>query len=142
MTQKTTNLNHEIIEFYDKFSAWEHKVVKGKAFSLAQIHTIEVLGAHGPMRMKALSDKLGITTGTLTVQVDKLVAADIIARQPHETDRRSIVVTLTKTGESLYQEHNDLHLEMMQQITKDLSAEQKALLLECLASMNRNFEAL
>lgn len=134
-----TTLNHEIIEFYDKFSAWEHDIVKGKSFSLAQIHTVEVLGAHGKMRMKALSDKLGITTGTLTVQVDKLVATNIIERHPHETDRRSIVVELTELGKDLYHEHNNLHLALTQKITQNLSSEQKELLLACFTSMNGNF---
>ncbi|MBD1577500.1 MarR family transcriptional regulator [Vibrio sp. S11_S32] len=132
-------LNHQIIEFYDKLSAWEHDIVRGKSFTLAQIHTVEVLGAHGTMRMKALSDKLGITTGTLTVQVDKLVAANIIERHPHQTDRRSIVVGLTPLGYTLYNEHNDLHLALTQRISAELSTEQKDMLLACFSAMNEKF---
>ncbi|MGR5457310.1 MarR family winged helix-turn-helix transcriptional regulator, partial [Vibrio alfacsensis] len=79
-----------------KMSSWEQSVVKETGYSLAQVHTIEVLGIHGAMRMKELADKLGITTGTLTVQVDKLVAANLMERLPHPNDRRAIVVALTQ----------------------------------------------
>ena len=132
-------LNHSIIEFYDRFSSWEQSVVKDKSLSLAQTHTIEVLGSHGAMRMKELADRLGITTGTLTVQVDKLVNAGFIERHPHETDRRSILVSLSESGESLYREHNDLHLTLTQDITAHLDNNERAVLLKCLAKMNREF---
>ncbi|MFT6924572.1 MAG: DNA-binding MarR family transcriptional regulator [Psychromonas sp.] len=132
-------LNHSIIEFYDKFSSWEQSVVRDKHFSLAQTHTIEVLGSHGAMRMKELASRLGITTGTLTVQVDKLVNAGFIERRPHHSDRRSILVDLTDTGQSFYREHDDLHLTLTQDITANLDENERAILLKCLLKMNTEF---
>ncbi|WP_028865428.1 MarR family winged helix-turn-helix transcriptional regulator [Psychromonas aquimarina] len=132
-------LNHSIIEFYDKLSSWEHAVVREKNFSLAQIHTIEVLGSHGAMRMKELADRLGITTGTLTVQIDKLVNAGFIARRPHESDRRSILVDLTDSGRHLYREHDDLHLALTQDITANLNKDERRILQLCLSKMNNEF---
>lgn len=132
-------LNHSIIEFYDKFSSWEQSVVRDKHFSLAQTHTIEVLGSHGAMRMKELASRLGITTGTLTVQVDKLVNAGFIERRPHQSDRRSILVDLTDTGQRFYREHDDLHLTLTQDITANLDENERAILLKCLLKMNTEF---
>ena len=132
-------LNHAIIEFYDKLSSWEHSVVKGKGLTLAQTHTIEVIGAHGPMRMKELADKLGITMGTLTVQVDKLVKIKVIERRPHESDRRSILVDLTELGSQLYREHDQLHLELSKDITSTLKDSELETLLKCFKSMNQQF---
>ncbi|WP_019616501.1 MarR family winged helix-turn-helix transcriptional regulator [Psychromonas ossibalaenae] len=132
-------LNHSIIEFYDKLSSWEHAVVREQNISLAQVHTIEVLGSHGAMRMKELADRLGITTGTLTVQIDKLVNAGFIARRPHESDRRSILVDLTDSGRHLYREHDDLHLALTQDITANLDKDQRKILQLCLSKMNNEF---
>ncbi len=132
-------LNHCIIEFYDKLSSWEQSVVRDKHLSLAQTHTIEVLGSHGAMRMKELASRLGITTGTLTVQVDKLVNAGFIQRRPHHSDRRSILVELTDDGQSLYREHDDLHLSLTEEITANLDDNERAILLQCLAKMNAEF---
>lgn len=132
-------LNHAIIEFYDKLSSWEQSVVKDKHFSLAQTHTMEVLGSHGSMRMKELANRLGITTGTLTVQVDKLVKAGFIARRAHHSDRRSILVELTEQGQAFYREHDDLHLALTEDISAKLDDNERATLLKCLVKMNAEF---
>ncbi|MGS0730310.1 MarR family winged helix-turn-helix transcriptional regulator, partial [Shewanella sp. 0m-11] len=52
MNNQDDNLNHAMIEFYEKLSSWEMAVVKDKGFSLPQVHTVEILGLNGPMRMK------------------------------------------------------------------------------------------
>ncbi len=132
-------LNRLLTEFYDKMSSWEQSVVKETGYSLAQIHTIEVLGSHGAMRMKELAEKLGITTGTLTVQIDKLVRAELIERMPSENDRRAIVVGLTAQGLNLHRQHNQLHLELVNELTQELSSEQPAQLIGCLEKMIRAF---
>ncbi|MEH6529780.1 MAG: MarR family transcriptional regulator [Photobacterium frigidiphilum] len=132
-------LNHTIIEFYEKLSSWEQSVVRGKGFSLPQIHIVEILGAHGAMRMKELADKIGVTTGTLTVQVDKMVQAELIQRRPHESDRRSILVDLTEKGVEMYQEHDHLHLSLTQDITAKLDDTERKNLLVYLTKMNQEF---
>ncbi|MGI9896400.1 MarR family winged helix-turn-helix transcriptional regulator [Vibrio natriegens] len=132
-------LNQMLTEFYDKMSSWEQSVVKETGYSLAQVHTIEVLGGHGALRMKELAEKLGITTGTLTVQVDKLVNANLIERCPHPEDRRAIVVTLTPEGELIHRHHNQLHLDLVRDLTRHIEPEQQAVFLACLERMNREF---
>lgn len=133
------SLNQLLTEFYDKMSSWEQSVVKETGYSLAQVHTIEVLGIHGAMRMKELADKLGITTGTLTVQVDKLVAVNLIERLPHPTDRRAIVVALTEEGLRIHRHHNQLHLDLVRDLTRHINSEQEAMLIACLTKMNQEF---
>jgi len=132
-------LNQLLTEFYDKMSSWEQAVVKETNYSLAQVHTIEVLGMHGALRMKELAEKLGITTGTLTVQVDKLVNANLIQRCAHPNDRRAIVVQLTEQGEVIHHQHNQLHLELVKDLTRNLDPKQRELLIHCLSKMNREF---
>lgn len=132
-------LNQLLVEFYDKLSSWEHSVVKETGYSLAQIHTIEVLGSYGPMRMKELAEKLGITTGTLTVQVDKLVNAELLTRVPQHQDRRAIVVDLTPAGMALHKHHNELHLALVKELTRNIAPEKAAVLIESMTLINREF---
>ncbi|EKO3402128.1 MarR family transcriptional regulator [Vibrio fluvialis] len=137
--QHLTELNNLITEFYDKMSSWELSVVKETGYSLAQIHTLEVLGSHGAMRMKELANRLSITTGTLTVQVEKLVQAGLIERQSLEGDRRSIVVDLTGQGQSVYREHNALHIALTQDLTRHFTEQQHQALVQMLTQMNKEF---
>ncbi|MGR2965425.1 MarR family transcriptional regulator [Vibrio vulnificus] len=132
-------LNQTLTEFYDKMSSWEQSVVKETGYSLAQIHTIEVLGCHGALRMKELAEKLGITTGTLTVQIEKLVKAELIERCALPEDRRAIVVKLSEAGQVIHRQHNQLHLDLVRELTRQIDEEQQALLLSCLEKMNQEF---
>lgn len=132
-------LNHVIIEFYEKLSSWEHAIVRDKGFSLSQVHTIELLGVHGAMRMKELADKIGVTTGTLTVQIDKMVEALWVVRRPHESDRRSILVELTDKGQALFLEHDALHLQLTTDLTAKMNSEERIVLLNLLSRMNSEF---
>ncbi|KIV07412.1 MarR family winged helix-turn-helix transcriptional regulator, partial [Vibrio parahaemolyticus] len=104
-----------------------------------QVHTIEVLGGHGALRMQELAEKLGITTGTLTVQIEKFVNANLIERCPHPEDRRAIVVRLTPEGEKIHRHPNQLHLDLVRDLTRHIEPEKQSTFLSCLAKMNREF---
>ncbi|MGR5117934.1 MarR family winged helix-turn-helix transcriptional regulator [Vibrio astriarenae] len=132
-------LNQLLTEFYDKMSSWEQSVVKETGYSLAQVHTIEVLGVHGAMRMKELAEKLGITTGTLTVQVEKLVSSQLLERLPDPSDRRAIVVALTEDGKAIHKQHNLLHLNLVKDLTTDVHSDHQQVLINCLKKMNQGF---
>ena len=63
------------------------------------------------MNMKELASRLGITTGTLTVAVDRLEKLGLVAREPHQNDRRSFLVVLTGQGKEVYEKHHQFHHE-------------------------------
>ncbi|MGE4421601.1 MAG: MarR family winged helix-turn-helix transcriptional regulator [Pseudodesulfovibrio sp.] len=132
-------INHAIVEFFEKLSSWEHDVVREKGMTLPQMHTLEVLGIHGSMRMKELAEAMGITTGTLTVLVDRLEDKDCVRRLPHDTDRRSINVELTDQGRALFEEHDRLHLRLTEDLTAACPPGDREALLRCLTSMNAQF---
>lgn len=117
-------LSDLIIEFYEKLSSWEQAVVKDSAITLPQMHTLEILGQHSPIRMKELAAKMGITTGTLTVNVDRLEKLGLVERIPHETDRRSILVDLSSTGRDLHHEHHTHHLHLTRELQAALTPEE------------------
>lgn len=133
------DLTRLIIEFYEKMSSWEYAVVRGKGVSLSQIHILELLGVHKALRMKELSEKVGVTTGTLTVVVDKLVKKGYVCREADENDRRSVIVKLTDKGNDLYEEHDRLHIELTREITATLQPEEIEVLRTSLARMTERF---
>lgn len=105
-------LSHLIIGFYEKISSWEHAVVRGTSLSPAQMHAIEVIGQEKSLRMKELAEHLGVTTGSLTVMVDRLEQNGFLERKPHESDRRSFLVTLTDKGRKHFKKHHQYHLKL------------------------------
>jgi DNA-binding MarR family transcriptional regulator len=120
----TEELSDIIIEFYEKLSSWEQAVVRDSPITLPQMHTLEILGQQSPLRMKELAAKMGITTGTLTVNVDRLEKQGLVERIPHETDRRSILVALTEAGQELFREHHAHHLHLTRELQAALTPEE------------------
>jgi DNA-binding MarR family transcriptional regulator len=113
-----------LIEFYERFSSWEQSVVRETGLTLPQMHTLEIIGATGNLRMKELAGKMGVTTGSLTVLVDRLVRAGLVVRKPDEKDRRSIRVGLTPEGRKHFEGHHLLHLQLSQDIAGALTPEE------------------
>jgi DNA-binding MarR family transcriptional regulator len=132
-------LSEQLVEFFEKFSSWEHGVVRGEELTLAQMHTVEILGSSGPMRMKELARKMGVTTGTLTVLVDKLEQKGTVQRMPNKEDRRSILVGLTEAGQIHYQAHDKHHLSLTRELTAELPPDELGTLLRLLQTMNARF---
>jgi DNA-binding MarR family transcriptional regulator len=127
---ETTKLSHQLVELYEKLSSWEQDVVKSSGLSTAQMHTIEIVGHGGngaSLRMKELAKKMGVTTGTLTVMIDRLEQQGLLHRIPHETDRRSYLIALTQKGQGLFAEHHQYHLRLTEEITATLSKEEQTM---------------
>ena len=106
MTIPADHLSQLMLEFYEKMASWEHSVVKQTGLSPAQMHTIEMIGHHQSLRMKELASRMGITTGTLTVMIDRLEKAGLVVRQPNANDRRSFHIVLTGEGRRHFEEHH------------------------------------
>lgn len=132
-------LSRTLVEFYEKLSSWEHSVVRDQGMTLPQMHTLEILGVNPPLRMKELAQKMGVTTGTLTVQVDRLERSGMVRRRPHHDDRRSILVELTDAGQEMFQGHHSLHEQLTRDITAQLSDQERDTLTELLTRLNNEF---
>jgi DNA-binding MarR family transcriptional regulator len=55
----------------------------------------------GPCPQRDLAAALGVTARTVTGLVDGLAAAGLVTREPHPSDRRATLVTLTDAGTEL-----------------------------------------
>lgn len=67
----------------------------------ARTHLLWALGQRGPVTQRVLADALKVTPRAVTGLVDALVASGLVTREPHPTDRRATLVTLTNRGAKL-----------------------------------------
>lgn len=119
------HLSKIIVEFYERMSSWEDSVVRDSGLTTSQAHTIEILGHAGPIKMKDLAQKIGVTTGTLTVAVDRLEKKQLLVRQPCKTDRRAFLIELTESGQAYFKQHHNFHIKMTQEIVADLTEKEQ-----------------
>lgn len=119
------DLSSTIIEFFEKLSSWEDSVVRGTGLTTAQMHTIEIVGEVKSIKMKDLAEKIGVTTGTLTVNIDRLESKNLLRRTPHQTDRRSYLIELTKEGKDFFSQHHKYHLKMTEELVSGLTEKEQ-----------------
>jgi MarR family transcriptional regulator, 2-MHQ and catechol-resistance regulon repressor len=70
---------------------------------------LEALLHKGPLPVNEIGKKVLLTSGSITVAVDRLETKGLVERRAHGTDRRAKIVHLTKEGRKLitraYAEH-------------------------------------
>lgn len=67
--------------------------------SFSRVKALRLLVA-GPLTMRQLAEKLAIDAPYTTLVVDDLQRRGLVTREPHPTDRRSRLVTVTAGGRS------------------------------------------
>ena len=67
--------------------------------SETDLDALEHLEADGPLSQRELGDRLALTSGAITMLVDRLSAHGWVRRRPHPSDRRVVQVELTARAE-------------------------------------------
>ncbi|KJS48982.1 MarR family winged helix-turn-helix transcriptional regulator [Desulfosporosinus sp. BICA1-9] len=129
-------LTHELLAFFNGFSSWENSIVRSSEVTVSEAHALEVLGENETMNMKGLAQKLGVTTGTTTVTVDRLEKKNFARRESTKEDRRVNLISLTDIGRKAFEEHHDYHLRLTDQMTSTLSDDEIKQFLHILKKIN------
>ena len=71
---------------------FSHAMADRAGINPTDLETLDILARRGPMTAGRLAELTGITTGAITGLVDRLASRGYARREPHPTDRRSIIV--------------------------------------------------
>ena len=94
--------------------------------SVARLRALRMLAREGePLRMRDLSEMLGIAARTTTTIIDSLEQDGLVERVRHLDDRRAFLLTLTETGRARYQEAEAIDTQALAEATGALSAEER-----------------
>lgn len=117
---------HNLIEFNDIFSKIETLTVSQSINCISQ-NEIRLLTklSDEEITMQELSKLLGITTGSTTVAVNKLVKKGFISRRKDNLDQRSVLIKLSKKGLLSKKFYNNFSKNLDDILFKNISKEQK-----------------
>ncbi|HYH73561.1 MAG TPA: MarR family transcriptional regulator [Nocardioides sp.] len=107
-----------------------------------RVHVLWVLGAAGPGTQQSLAAALDVTPRNVTGLVDGLVASGHVTREPHPTDRRATLVTLTALGARTVADLVDSHADLARQLFGDVPAARLAVFAEVLEETTHRFARL
>jgi DNA-binding MarR family transcriptional regulator len=108
--------------------------------SFEALVTLMRLADESGISQKRLADELGVTPGTVSVRVDRLVAEGLAERRPDPESKRSSLVTLTEQGRELFERVAPAHLANERRLLASLSDEDVRVLIGLLRKLLVEFE--
>ena len=116
----------------------EDKILKdmiGDTLSIKEMHTLEVISS--AMKNKnntagCIAKKLGITLGTCTINIDRLIAKGLVNKVRNDKDRRVVYIELTDKGNQTHLKHSAIHKKIIASAMNKLSTSEKVALLNAI----------
>lgn len=96
--------------------------------SIAEMHTLDAIGPYEARTMTETASLLGITVGTLTVSIDRLVKKGYVVRNRDVNDRRIVRISLTKNGKLACRMHGKFHRILARRILEPYNEQEQELL--------------
>jgi MarR family 2-MHQ and catechol resistance regulon transcriptional repressor len=95
--------------------------IAAEGICLSDFMVLEVLLHKGPMAISGIGEKVLLANASMTAAVDRLEARSWVVRQSSETDRRSRIVALTRTGRAFISELYARHAKDIEAVTNVLT---------------------
>ena len=144
---KETTLWKKLLETTEKIRNYQSRAIsKGKAPDISmtqmQIMGCVLFSPEKSVRVRDISEELGITPGGISQQVDTLVKMGLLERKPDEKDRRAVCITLSEKGEEINQWVDQFLTNLFQKLLADVPEEKRWVFAEVLDSMYQTLEKL
>jgi len=117
-----------LLRIFENVLLTEEKALSKGYFSnlsIAELHTLDAIGPYEARAMSETAARLGITTGTLTVAIDRLVRKGYVERHRDDKDRRVVRVNLTRQGKLAYRMHAKFHTLLVRRVMDPLDDEKQ-----------------
>lgn len=106
--------------------------------TLPRFDVLAELDASGrPLTMGELSDRLMVTTGNVTGLIDAMEHDRLVRRIPHPSDRRSILIDMTKEGRDLFSRMAPAHKTWLDDILRRMTRTELDQLLQLLDKLTK-----
>lgn len=105
--------------------------------SPSEFAILEVLYSKGRVPLQQIGEKILITSGTITYNIDKLEKKLLLQRVPCAEDRRVIYAELTTTGSELFDRIFPQHTAYIHNLMSGLSLKQKQQAIELLKLLGK-----
>ena len=139
-TAADTSGVHLWLVLWKAFRAMEAQAgrsIAGLGLCQSDFGVMEALLHKGPLPVKALGEKVLLTSGSMTAAIDRLERRGWVARGDDPQDRRSRIVRLTPEGRKTIQALFRTHERDMEQAASRLSRIERLELMRLLRKLGR-----
>jgi len=124
MPQSSTAALDQLLELVVLLNDDMTQSLAHEGLTVPRAHLVWLLHQRGPVTQRALADALRVSPRNVTGLVDGLVATGFVTREPHPTDRRATLVSLTEHGASALADMDRGHQELAELLFGDMSGRQ------------------
>lgn len=107
---------------------------------LAALITLLRIGSEGGVSQHRLASELGLTPGTVSVRIDRLVQTGLAQRSPDPASKRRTLIVPTPAGRDLFERVIPSHLRTEDRLLAALSDEERTQLADLLRKLLVEFE--
>ena len=138
-------LNRLLVLAYRKINKLEEGIlhsVSGMDLSISEMHLLEAVGeckGEG-IPLYELAQRMDVSPPTVTVAINKLTKKGFVIKRKSETDKRSVIVELTRVGKRMNAAHRYFHEQMVRDIDKLLTPSEREGMLRGMEQLNRFFQ--
>jgi DNA-binding MarR family transcriptional regulator len=108
--------------------------------SFGVLVTLARVDLGGGVTQRRLMDELGLTSGTISVRMDRLVAEGLVDRRPDPASARNTLISLTERGRELFERVVPAHLANERRLLSGLGEHDRELLASLLRKLLVEFE--
>lgn len=144
LTRQRSNGTHVWLvlwKAYKAVQAFSLASVDALELSLTDFAILEALLHKGPMPVNDIGRKVSLTSGSMTIAVDRLAQRGLVERRNDQTDRRTRVVHLTAAGRSLIECAFAEHAKSLDHLGEALTAKEREEIIRLLKKFGRAAEA-
>ncbi|TDG00155.1 MarR family winged helix-turn-helix transcriptional regulator [Paenibacillus piri] len=116
------------------------KDMKQHGMSPSEFTILELLYNKGRIPLQQIGEKILVTSGSVTYNIDKLENKGLLKRVPCEEDRRVIYAEITAAGNELFDRIFPEHSALIHSVMDALSTEEKRQAAELLKKLGKGAE--
>ncbi|RUT30565.1 MarR family transcriptional regulator [Paenibacillus zeisoli] len=114
------------------------KDMKKYGLSTSEFTVLELLYHKGQFPLQQIGDKILVTSGSITYNIDKLEKKGLLKRVPCPDDRRVTYAAITEAGQALFDQIFPEHADVIESLMKGLSAEEKKTTITLLKKLGKS----
>jgi DNA-binding MarR family transcriptional regulator len=126
------HIDHELEPVFERFGL--------SPSTFEALVTLTRIGGENGVSQKRLADEIGVTPGTISIRVDRLVEEGLAERRPDPDSKRNSLVGLTARGRDLFERVAPVHLANERRLLASLSDEERQQLVGLLRKLLVEFE--
>ncbi len=136
-------INELLVEIFNRILTVEGEALKkeGIRLSMSEVHVLEAIDNLQEPSMSNISQKLGITAGSLSVSINTLFQKGYVRRYHDHEDRRKVLIALEQKGLDVLSVHTIFHDKMIEAIFQDLRIEEDEVLVQSLRKVSEYFKS-